>query len=189
VGRRRARAAALLVLALPGSVYLYQGEELGLVEVEDLPEEALQDPIWVRSGGTARGRDGCRVPLPWSGDAPPFGFSRTEARPWLPQPLSWRALTVRAQEADAHSTLRLYRSALRLRRRLLRGAGDLTWSEAGPGALAFTRGRTRCLVNLSPGPLPLPDDEPVLLASEPGVTSSLPPDTAVWLQTAGDEGD
>jgi len=74
LGTRRARAAALLMLALPGSAYLYQGEELGLWEVEDLPEEVLEDPIWERSGRTVRGRDGCRVPIPWEGDAPPFGF-------------------------------------------------------------------------------------------------------------------
>ena len=73
-GTRRARAAALLQLALPGAAYLYNGDELGLPDV-DLPDEALQDPIWERSGHTERGRDACRIPLPWSGTEPPYGFS------------------------------------------------------------------------------------------------------------------
>src|SRR5947209_2443362 len=97
-GRRRARAAALLMLALPGGAYVYQGEELGLAEVEDLPDDVLQDPAWEQSGHTDRGRDGCRVPIPWSGLEPPFGFSSPEASaaPWLPQPSSWRESTVAA---------------------------------------------------------------------------------------------
>ena len=101
LGRRRARAAALLTLALPGGTYLYQGEELGLPEVEDLPEEVLQDPTWERSGRTARGRDGCRVPLPWSGDRPPYGFCPDGVQPWLPQPPDWQDLTVEARRPTA----------------------------------------------------------------------------------------
>ena len=111
VGRRRARAAALLMLALPGGAYVYQGEELGLAEVEDLPDEVLQDPGWEQSGRTERGRDGCRVPIPWSGEAPPFGFSppNASAPPWLPQPVAWRELTVEAETGDECSMLELYR--------------------------------------------------------------------------------
>ncbi|MGY1712460.1 glycoside hydrolase family 13 protein [Geodermatophilus sp. SYSU D00758] len=182
LGLRRARAAALLTLALPGGAYLYQGEELGLPEVEDLPEHVLADPTWERSGRTARGRDGCRVPIPWSGAAPPFGFSADGVEPWLPQPAGWSELTVEAQEADPVSTLRLHRTALRLRRELPDLAGeDLTWLEAGEEVLAFRRGRRfRCLVNLSSAPVPLPEGGAVVLTSA-DVGDRLPPDTAVWL--------
>ena len=185
LGLRRARAAALLTLALPGSAYLYQGEELGLPEVEDLPEDVLQDPTWERSGHTARGRDGCRVPLPWSGDRPPFGFTADGVRPWLPQPASWRELTVAAQRDDPASTLSLYRSALRLRRALtgLAGDGPLTWRDLGDGVLAFDRGSSfRCIVNLSERPVPLAGQGDPVLTSAP-VTADLPTDTAAWLRT------
>ena len=116
LGTRRARAAAMLMLALPGGAYIYQGEELGLPNVDDLPDEVLQDPMFLRSGGAMRGRDGCRVPLPWSGSTPPFGFSPEGVQPWLPQPESWRDLTVEAESGDPESMLSLYRAALRLRR-------------------------------------------------------------------------
>ncbi len=124
LGERRARAAALLAMALPGGLYVYQGEELGLPEVEDLPDNLLQDPLWARSGGTDRGRDGCRVPIPWSGKEPPFGFGA--GTPWLPQPADWKNLTVESQQADQNSMLALYRDGLKLRRALL-GDGALTW--------------------------------------------------------------
>src|SRR3954447_25026304 len=138
LGLRRGRAAALLTLALPGSAYLYQGEELGLPEVEDLPEDALQDPTWTRSGHTVRGRDGCRVPLPWSGEQPPFGFTADGVAPWLPQPARWAALTAGRQRADPASVLSLYRGALALRRELPGLAGEeLVWTEAADSVLAF----------------------------------------------------
>ncbi|WP_304554979.1 glycoside hydrolase family 13 protein [Blastococcus sp. TF02A-30] len=186
LGLRRARAAALLTLALPGSAYVYQGEELGLPEVEDLPEELLQDPTWERSGHTVRGRDGCRVPLPWEGDRPPFGFTAPGVAPWLPQPAGWGPLTVAAQRADPGSTLNLYRSALRLRRRVTATAGnDLEWLDAGDGVLAFQRGRSfRCLVNLTASSRPLAGWGEVLLASAP-CDDLLPPDTAVWVAAPG----
>jgi alpha-glucosidase len=184
LGLRRARAAVLLTLALPGGAYLYQGEELGLPEVEDLPEHALRDPTWERSGRTARGRDGCRVPLPWSGTGPPYGFAPEGTDPWLPQPASWRSSTVEAQQSDPDSTLSLYRAALALRRRL----PDLhepamAWCDAGPGVLAFDRGRElRCLVNLSSRAVPLAGHGELLLASSPGTSSRLPSDAAAWLR-------
>ena len=117
LGRRRARAAALLSAALPGALYIYQGDELGLDEVEVPPDE-IQDPMHARSGGVDPGRDGCRVPLPWSGEDRPFGFSpeRAESRPWLTQPTHWAELTVERQATDPDSMLQLYRAALRLRR-------------------------------------------------------------------------
>ncbi|MDH2426160.1 glycoside hydrolase family 13 protein [Sphaerisporangium sp. TRM90804] len=184
LGRRRARAAALLVLALPGSVYVYQGEELGLAEVEDLPEEALRDPMWRRSGGVLRGRDGCRVPLPWSAGGPALGFGA--GAPWLPQPPEWAGLSVAVQDGDPDSTLRLYRSALRLRRsRPEFRRGELCWVDSPEGVLAFDRGAgLRCVVNLSPAPCPLPAGRRVLLSSGPVAAGVLPSDTAAWLAPA-----
>ncbi|MET0446752.1 MAG: alpha-amylase family glycosyl hydrolase [Aeromicrobium sp.] len=190
LGRDRARAAALLVAALPGSLYIYQGDELGLPEVEDLPRELIQDPMHFRSGGVDPGRDGCRVPLPWSGDRAPFGFSPEGVQPWLPQPASWRALTVEAQLADPHSTLRLYREALRVRRGLsaLRDA-PLEWWDAGadgaPAVLAFRRGeRFACVVNTGDDAVDLPAHEELLLSSAPLDEGLLAPNSTAWLRLA-----
>jgi len=174
-------------MALPGSVYVYQGEELGLWEVEDIPDERRQDPIWYRTGGADPGRDGSRVPLPWSGLEPPFGFSPPGGEPWLPQPKEWRELTVEAQSAAAQSgepgsMLELYRRALRVRRAEFVQAAALTWLPARDGVLAFGRGGVACVANLSAGPLELPGGE-VLLASGPLADGLLPPDTSAWLRT------
>jgi alpha-glucosidase len=181
VGLRRARAAALLTLALPGSTYLYQGDELGLAEVEDLPDEALQDPIWRRSGRTIRGRDGCRVPLPWSEDGPSLGFGAAE--PWLPQPAGWARLAVSAQSNDPGSMLSLYRRAIALRRSHLVGRGhDIVWPETGPGVLAFDRGGSfACVVNFGTDAVALERGAEVLIASGPLDGPNLPTDTAAWL--------
>ncbi|WP_249714062.1 glycoside hydrolase family 13 protein [Rhizomonospora bruguierae] len=189
LGLRRARAALLLTLALPGSVYLYQGEELGLEEVEDIPDALRQDPMFVRTNGANLGRDGCRVPLPWSGGAPPFGFSPPGAGrdPWLPQPAAWRDRTVEAQTGDPDSMLELYRRALACRRSQPElGDGPFAWLPgADPDVLAFTRGgrgALACVLNLSTAPVGLPAGT-VLLASGPLDGAHLPPDTAVWLRT------
>ncbi|MFE6689164.1 alpha-amylase family glycosyl hydrolase [Streptomyces sp. NPDC057743] len=187
LGTRRARAACLLTLALPGSVYLYQGEELGLPEVTDLPSEHRRDPMHLRSGGTDPGRDGCRIPMPWSGAAPPYGFGPDGSRPWLPQPDTWAPLTVAAQRADPASMLSLYRAALRLRRTALTTAGDtpsrLSWLPAPDGVLAFRWADSlSCWVNLTARRLPLPAGRRVLLASGPLPDGYLPPDTAAWLR-------
>lgn len=181
LGTRRARAAALLAMALPGSMYIYQGEELGLPEVEDIPGHLRQDPIWTRSGHTDPGRDGCRVPLPWSGTEPPFGY--TTGTPWLPMPSDWTSLTAEAQSTNPTSMLSLYRQALHLRR-THGGDGTLTWLETPDSILAFTRdtGLT-CVVNLSPTPTPLPSHTELLLTSTPLTTGLLPPDTTAWLRT------
>jgi alpha-glucosidase len=186
LGRRRARAAALLELALPGGAYIYQGDELGLEEVEDLPEDVLQDPTWVRSGHSQRGRDGCRVPIPWSGTEPPFGFGSPAHPPWLPQPAHWSELTVEAQQNDPTSMLSLYRTALAERRRHpALGDGSLSWDEGTPPeVLSFTRAPGfRCVVNFGPEPYPLPEDSGVLVASGDPTSRVLESDEAVWLHT------
>ncbi|MDT0305815.1 glycoside hydrolase family 13 protein [Streptomyces sp. DSM 44917] len=187
LGLRRARAAALLMLALPGSAYVYQGEELGLWEVEDLPEEALQDPTWERSGHTVRGRDGCRVPLPWSGSDSPFGFGPKGSKPWLPQPAGWEGVSAQTQSGTPGSMLELYRAALRLRQEQpgFRGEG-LRWLDAPEGVLAFERSPVlRCVVNLSEKPYALPRNWGVLLTSDRVTGGLVPPDTAVWLWGGG----
>jgi alpha-glucosidase len=183
LGTRRARAAALLSLSLPGSTYIYQGDELGLWENENIPPEQFQDPMWDRN---AHSRDGCRVPLPWSGDEPPFGFSpeHTTAAPWLPQPAEWKDRTVQAQTGDPSSMLELYRSAIRLRR----AEPDLhdsamSWLPIAEGALAYRRGdEFACVVNMSGNSIELPEHQTCLLASSPLDGVLLPPDTAVWLR-------
>ncbi|GAA4061255.1 glycoside hydrolase family 13 protein [Nonomuraea soli] len=179
LGYRRSRAAALLAMALPGSIYVYQGEELGLPEVDAIPDELRQDPMFTRSGGTVPGRDGCRVPMPWSGEEPPFGFGAGDT--WMPQPADWRKLTVETQEADLGSMLNLYRTALAIRREHL-GDGSLTWLDLGPQVLAFTResGLT-CVVNFGPDPVRLPAHGRLLLASGSLDGDALPAETAVWL--------
>ncbi|WP_149262380.1 glycoside hydrolase family 13 protein [Actinomadura sp. K4S16] len=191
-GLRRARAAALLTLALPGSSYVYQGEELGLPEVLDLPEEFQQDPQRLRGEGA--GRDGCRVPLPWEGEEPPFGFG-AGAAPWLPIPTEWRDLTVAAQDGDPGSMLALYREALRIRREHpALGDGDLYWIASPPGTLVFVReagggnGRLACAINMGDTTARVSVRGTPLLASGPvhtdrtasGGDVDLPPDTALW---------
>ena len=181
VGLRRARAMAMVMLALPGAVFVYNGEELGLPDV-DLPDEALQDPTWERSGHTERGRDKCRVPIPWSGDAPPFGFS-TNADTWLPMPADWEALTVEKQRANPDSTLSFYRRALELRReRTEFDGGEFEWLASTPELLIFERngGALVCALNFDRRPMVLPPGE-VILASAPLVDGKLPPDAAAWL--------
>jgi alpha-glucosidase len=179
-GTRRARAAALLSLSLPGATYVYQGDELGLWEHEGIAEDRIQDPMYARRGHT---RDGCRVPLPWGGDEPPFEFS-TAAEPWLPQPPEWKDRTVQAQTGDPSSMLELYRSAIRQRRAEPGLHGDeMTWLESAPGVLAYTRGADfACVVNMSGAPIALPEHQTCLLASGPIDGVLLPPDTAAWLR-------
>jgi alpha-glucosidase len=171
----------LVELALPGAVYLYNGEELGLPTVE-LPEWALQDPTWERSGHQSRGRDGSRIPVPWEGTEPPYGFS-SGASTWLPMPLEWASLTVEAQLEDEDSMLSLYRHAVEIRKTHAAFAGtEVEWYGAPPGCFAFRRkgGGLICALNTSPAPVPVPPGE-VLLASHPLIEGQLPPDAAVWL--------
>ncbi|WP_408650966.1 glycoside hydrolase family 13 protein [Jatrophihabitans sp.] len=181
LGQARGRAAVLLTLSLPGAAYIYNGDELGLENVE-LPDEVLQDPTWERSGHTQRGRDGERVPMPWAGDEPPFGFS-TSPGTWLPMPAGWRSFTVEAESKDPESTLWLYRRALRLRRELneLHGS-SFAWLKAPEGCLAYRRG-PNLVVALNAGDVPveLPPGE-VLLSSSVIEGAKLPANTAVWLR-------
>jgi alpha-glucosidase len=181
LGTQRARAMALVELGLPGAVYLYNGEELGLPNVP-IPDWALQDPKFFRSGGQNRGRDGCRVPLPWEGEEPPFGFS-PGANPWLPMPPEWVKLTVEHQLEDADSTLSLYRQAIELRKTHPAFAGDqLEWYGAPAGCFAYRRkgGGLICVLNASDTAVALPAGE-VLLSSGPLGDHRLPPNTAAWL--------
>ena len=168
-GPGRARAAALLLLALPGSAYIYQGEELGLPEAWDLPEAVLDDPVWERSGHTMRGRDGCRVPLPWTPGGPSNGFGPGAG--WLPQPAGWDRLSAETQAGDPTSSLELFRAAIALRRRYGVLDEQLDWLMIDETTLAFRRGSgLTCVVNYGPEPVELPEHREVLLSSVPQVT-------------------
>jgi alpha-glucosidase len=180
LGTRRARAMALVQLALPGSVYLYNGEELGLPNV-DLPEWAMRDPMWERSG-KAMSRDGSRVPMPWQGDRPPYKFTEGQTA-WLPMPDGWAPLTVEAQLEDPGSMLSLYRAALEHRRTNPAFRGDaIEWYGAPDGCLAFRRkeGGLVCALNTRGSTVPLPPGQ-LLLASHPLDGGNLPTDAAAWL--------
>lgn len=182
VGVRRARALALLTQALPGSLYIFQGEELGL-EDADIPAERREDPVFLRSKGEQLGRDGARAPLPWSGDAPPYGFGG--AHTWLPQPDGWGPLTVAAQEKDPLSTLQMYRRSLRLRHAHpgLRRESPWRFVDDAPEVVVLERGAGFvCVSNCSPSPVALPSGT-VLMSSGGLDGGSLPPDTTVWVQT------
>ncbi|WP_246140017.1 glycoside hydrolase family 13 protein [Protaetiibacter larvae] len=180
VGLRRARAATGFMLSLPGSSYLYQGEELGLPEVIDLPDEARQDPSFFRTGGKTYGRDGCRVPLPWEADAPGAGFGPT-AESWLPQPVYWPSYARDAQQGVPESTLEFYRSALAARRAHGLGSGTVEWLPSeDPEVLVLRNGAVTVVANTGAGTTPLPAGR-VVLASGPLGADRIPGDTTVWL--------
>ena len=180
LGLRRARAATLQMLALPGSAYLYQGEELGLPEHTLLPDDRRQDPAWFRSGRTERGRDGCRVPIPWEADAPSYGFGPSDES-WLPQPPEWAEYALDRQRGVAGSTYEMYRAALRLRREYGLGGNGLTWVETPGDVLAFRSGEVLVLTNFGSGPAELPVGARVLLSSEPLTGDGrVPTDVTVW---------
>ena len=183
-GLRRARAMALLLLALPGAVYIYNGQELGLPNVDDLPEDALQDPVWEKSGHTHRGRDNCRIPMPWHSDEVSYGFSAS-AHTWLPMPKNWGHFAVSAQRVDSHSMLALYRNAIALRStsRTL-GRGSISWCDAPTGIVHLRiQAEGSCVdvvVNASESAYAMPAGT-VLLGSVPTEDGFLPKDAAVWL--------
>lgn len=183
-GLRRARAATLLVLALPGSSYVYQGEELGLQEAAAIPHDQLQDPKWIRTGHTVKGRDGCRVPIPWTTSGPSFGFG--SVAPHLPQPADFGASSVEAEDGDPASTLTFYRAAIAARRRLQRGE-SLSWidTDGASGArsrvVAFARhDGWRSVTNFGVEPVPMPSGA-VVVASGPLGDGVLPGETTVWV--------
>lgn len=186
LGARRARAAALLLLGLPGSAYVYQGEELGLPEVWDLPEAVLDDPVWTRSGGTHKGRDGCRVPVPWTESGPSYGFGDGAA--WLPQPPTWAGLSAEAQASEPTSTLSLYRQVIDLRRQhgtadeeLQLVSEEFASSGAEADVLAYRRGSgLTCVVNFG-APIELPAGMTELVRSTGEAGQPLGTDEAVWL--------
>ena len=187
-GVARARAAALTMMALPGGAYVYEGEELGLEQVDVAPEDR-QDPAYLRGGEV--GRDGCRVPIPWSGDAPPYGFGAGSGQPWLPQPDDWADRTVAAQQDDPASTLSFYRRLLALRREVAVPLDDdIAWLDSAPGVLAFCRGGSLLgVLNCGEDAAAVPAEAgELLLASGPEpVTGAdgerrLEPDTAAWFR-------
>ncbi|HEX7536096.1 MAG TPA: glycoside hydrolase family 13 protein [Dermatophilaceae bacterium] len=187
LGLRRARAATALMLALPGSSYLYQGEELGLPDSTDMPDDVRQDPTWARSEHTERGRDGCRVPMPWEGDRPSYGFGPSD-RTWLPQPASYADLAVDRQAGVAGTTLELYRTLLAIRRENGLGAGSLSllpgYSEDVVALVNESAAGTRVLVitNLGAEPVAVPGGALALASSGPLTPQGLvPTDTTVWL--------
>ena len=187
LGRRRARALALVAHALPGAVYVYQGEELGLADVE-LPDDARQDPVFFRTQGQQKGRDGARVPMPWSGTSVPYGFS-SRADTWLPMPDDWATLTVEAELRDDRSTLRQYVTMLRLRHshRGLVDQASCVVSAAGQ-ILVIVRGAgVHCVVNFGDETATSPLAGRLLVASDPDVMVeggrvTLPPSTGAWIQ-------
>ena len=192
LGVRRARAAIMLQLALPGATYLYQGEELGLPEVFDLPDDARQDPIWLQSDGAELGRDGCRVPLPWEAGAPHFGFmpSGSISMPWLPQPAWFGAYAADEQATLPDSTLSLYRRLIAIRRKAFGTDATFEWLATGrPDVVAFRRGTAICVVNFGDEPhtlggwraQPLVTSEPTDLGDDGLVIAA---NSAAWLDAA-----
>lgn len=179
LGERRARAAALALMALPGSMYIYQGDELGLHEVADLPHDVLQDPIAFRNAGVEKGRDGCRVPIPWSGDGPGFGFG--SAGTHLPQPSWFKDYSVEVEDADPNSTLNFYRTGLASRKRLLRDGylRPFAWVQSPTGTLRFRHGGIDCLICFNQQVAI--DPSRLVLSSTPIEGNLVGPDQTVWL--------
>ncbi|MFF9206361.1 glycoside hydrolase family 13 protein [Streptomyces sp. NPDC014986] len=192
LGLRRAHAATLLMLSLPGSAYLYQGEELGLPDVTDLPDETRQDPAYFRAAGQDGFRDGCRVPIPWTREGSSYGFGSGGS--WLPQPDGWGSLSIEAQSGQPGSTLEMYRTALAVRRDhpALGSADNLRWCDSPPGVLVFERSSAEgpsftCTVNLTGAPVTfVPPGRLLLTSTQVQVTAGqavLPPDATAWWTT------
>lgn len=183
LGLRRGRAASALMLGLPGSAYLYQGEELGLPEVIELDDHVREDPTFHRTNGEVYGRDGCRVPIPWEADGPAFGFSPT-GESWLPQPAEFAAYARSSQEGDPTSTLTLYRAALAVRTEHELGTGGVEWLSGYDSSVVALRNRSVTIIaNIGTTPVELPAGE-VLLASGPLDGRVVPTDTTVWIATS-----
>ena len=184
LGLHRARAATLVMLGLPGSAYVYQGEELGLPEHTTMPDDARQDPTWVRSEHKHRGRDGCRVPIPWEADAPSYGFGPSPET-WLPQPEVWRQHALDVQRGVTGSTYEFYRAAIELRRSRGLGSGSLAFVDGwGEDVFAVLNGEVLILANFGSEPVVLPDGTVVLVAShaldESDGVVTVARDVAIW---------
>jgi alpha-glucosidase len=186
---RKARAFALLTHALPGSLYIYQGEELGLPDA-DMRDDQRQDPVFFRTQGANKGRDACRVPIPWNSDAPHFGF--TVGEPWLPQPDEWAQYAMDTEESEPLSWLNFYRKSLSLRKThpALGGEARITWHDTPDGVLVFSREPgLRVMTNMTNRSVTLDADALfVLHQSDPGIELdgkkiTLPANTTVWLST------
>jgi alpha-glucosidase len=183
-GAKASRALALFVFALPGSCYIYNGQELGLPDAE-LADSDRQDPSFFRTKGVQKGRDGARVPMPWSGDKTPFGFS--SGSPWLPIPNEWSEFSVAKQNADSTSTLNLYRSALKFRKNNLVGLGEIEWVDRGAsGLISFARGEVAVYLNTSSATLQIPTVGTLVLGSDNEVVLAngnltLPAASAAWV--------
>lgn len=176
VGLSRAKAATLLILALPGSTYIYQGEELGLHEVLDIPSESMQDPQWHRGEGKLKSRDGCRVPLPWTSQGGSFGFGAGGSH--LPQPAWFSELSVESQQ-QGDTTLNLYRRAINLRKKMLKSE-DINWLKSEPGTISFERDGLICITNFGEGEISLPAAN-LLISSAPLSEGKLPANATAWL--------
>ena len=182
-GRQIARAATTLMMGLPGSAYVYQGEELGLPEVIDIPDELRQDPTFFRTGGERYGRDGCRVPIPWDSAEPAYGFNTT-GKTWLPQPASFSGLARSAQNGVEGSTLELYKALLRLRSEHGLGTGSVEWLPGySDDVVAFRNGTIAVVANLGTKTVNLPDGD-VLVASAPLDSGALPANVCAWVTLA-----
>lgn len=179
LGNQRARAAALITLSLPGSTYVYQGEELGLPEVWDLPDSVLDDPTWERSGHTEKGRDGCRVPIPWTADGPTFGFG--DAAAWLPQPASFARFAAQSQVNDSASMFALYKKAIAFRREHFGPEAEFELVDSPAGVLHYRRGEVEVMANMGVEPVELPPGNIVLCSDERDVSRLLPVNIAVWI--------
>ena len=186
VGNARGRASSLLMLALPGGVYLYQGEELGLPDHTRIPDVYRQDPTFLRTEGERMGRDGCRVPLPWTKEEHSFGFSPM-GQTWLPQPDDWKELSREAQRESKDSTLSMYRNALSQRRIRALGSGSFAWVDdySDDEVVAFINGTTLVIMNMGIDAVGIPN-LPVVASSSAtaGAGGLLEPDQTVWLELA-----
>ena len=174
-----------MMLSLPGSAYIFQGEELGLPDYTTMEDASRRDPTWERSNHQVRGRDSSRVPLPWNAHDANYGF--TSGKPWLPQPPDWAGLSVQSQTNDPDSTLSLYRAALRMRREMNLGSGSVLWEITPPRVLGFRNGLVHCWMNTAVAPVELPKEAKILLASSPdqqretaGEPLMLEPNRTVW---------
>lgn len=183
-GDARGRASSLLMMALPGGIYMYQGEELGLPDHTRIPDIFRQDPTFFRTAGERMGRDGCRVPLPWSREEHSFGFSIT-GESWLPQPEEWRELSREAQRENPESTLSMYKDALTQRRNRALGAGSFAWvpEYSHFDTVAFINGTTLVIMNMGIDAVPVPE-LPVIVSSSSGAGKDgwLEPNETVWFE-------